>query len=207
RFEASEVGGRDAWESIYETRSQVVEKALDYEDKFRQKFELSTWKQHDISEGGISISLGETLPEGNIRVGELIGYRHSADAHERWNIGAVRWMQFLPGRGLSLGIRKLTDNAVAVGGRAVEGTGAGGEYFRLLLSGPLQQDAEVSVIAPAAIFDVGTVLLVNDGQKLTYLRLSDLADTSRSFSQFTFGAAQPPKMKTPLKQSSTFSPF
>ena len=63
------------------------------------------------------------------------------------------------------------------------------------------------MIAPAAIFDVGTVLLVNDGQKLTYLRLSDLADTSRSFSQFTFGAAQPPKMKTPLKQSSTFSPF
>jgi hypothetical protein len=106
----------------------------------------TTWQQFDISEGGISLSLGDT-PQEKIRVGEIIGYR--SEPGEPWAIGSVRWMQFLKGRGLSIGVRKMTTRSFAIGGRAVEGTGEGGEYFRMLLTDPLDDPANAcSTSAP-----------------------------------------------------------
>lgn len=203
-FGGADLGGADMWDTVYETRQDTVERTKTFDDQFRQKFHTTTWQQFDVSEGGISLSLGDT-PQDKIRVGEIIGYRSGTG--EPWAIGSVRWMQFLQGRGLSIGVRKLTTTSVATGGRAVEGTGAGGEYFRMLLTAPLDEPAESTLLAPAAIFDVGTkMLMVIDGE-VRYLLLTELLETTRSFSRFAYEAADKPKMKTPLTPPSTLSPF
>jgi hypothetical protein len=140
-----------------------------------------------------------------IRVGEIIGYRANADSP--WAIGSVRWMQFLTGRGLSIGVRKLTVGAVAIGGRAVEGTGAGGEYFRMLMTAPIESLDEAKLLAPAAIFDVGTKILAVVGDEVRYLILTALIETTRSFSSFRCESADKPTVKTPLTPPSTINPF
>lgn len=203
-FGGGDLGGADMWDSVYETRQDTVERTKSFDEQFRQKFNTATWQQFDVSEGGISLSLGDTTQE-KIRVGEIIGYRTAPG--EPWAIGSVRWMQFLKGRGLSIGVRKMTTNSTAIGGRAVEGTGAGGEYFRMLLTAPLDDPAQASLLAPAAIFDVGTKILVVLGDEVRYLRLTELQETTRSFSRFGFEAADKPKIKTPLTPPSTLSPF
>jgi hypothetical protein len=204
-FGGTDIGGADVWDTVYETRKETVEKTSDYDQQFRQKFSTHTWQKFDVSEGGVSLSLGEETVE-KIRVGEIIGYR--VDDGAAWSIGSVRWMQFLPGRGLSLGVRKMTGAAVAVGGRAVEGTGSGGEYFRMLLTAPIDQLDQAQLLVPAAIYDVGTTLLVVAGEQVHYLTLIELVETTKSFSSFRCESADKPKMKTPPPTpSSTISPF
>ncbi|MDX1594172.1 MAG: hypothetical protein R3298_07985 [Gammaproteobacteria bacterium] len=203
-FGAADLGGADVWDTVYETRSDTIERTKSYDEQFRQKFHTTTWQQFDKSEGGISLSLGDT-PQERIRVGEIIGYRDSGD--DPWTIGSVRWMQFLQGRGLSIGVRNLTKRPFALGGRAVEGTGEGGEYFRLLLTTPISEPENSSLIAPAAIYDVGTRLLAVVGDEVRYLRLTRLEETTRSFSRFGWEPAEKPKVKTPLTPPSTLKPF
>jgi hypothetical protein len=203
-FGGADLGGADMWDSVYETRQDTVDRTKSFDEQFRQKFFTTTWQQFDISEGGISLSLGDT-PQEKIRVGEIIGYR--SEPGEPWAIGSVRWMQFLKGRGLSIGVRKMTTRSFAIGGRAVEGTGEGGEYFRMLLTDPLDDPANACLLAPAAIFDVGTKMLVVEGEEVRYLYLTELQETTRSFSRFGVESAAKPKVKTPLTPPSTLSPF
>jgi hypothetical protein len=203
-FGGADLGGADMWDSVYETRQDTVDRTKSFDEQFRQKFFTTTWQQFDISEGGISLSLGDT-PQEKIRVGEIIGYR--SEPGEPWAIGSVRWMQFLKGRGLSIGVRKMTTRSFAIGGRAVEGTGEGGEYFRMLLTDPLDDPANACLLAPAAIFDVGTKMLVVEGEEVRYLYLTELQETTRSFSRFGVESADKPKVKTPLTPPSTLSPF
>jgi hypothetical protein len=203
-FQGGDLGGADVWDTVFETRQDTVDRTTSYDQQFRQKFHTTTWQQFDRSEGGISLSLDAETAD-KIRVGEIIGYRDNADSP--WSIGSVRWMQFLTGRGLSIGVRKLTDHAIAVGGRAVEGTGAGGEYFRMLMTAPIDALDEAALLAPAAIFDVGTKLLLVIGEEVRYLTLTELLETTRSFSSFRCESADKPKIKTPLTPPSTISPF
>lgn len=203
-FGGADLGGADVWDTVFETRQDTIERTSNYDQQFRQKFSVTTWQKFDVSEGGVSLTLGESTAE-KIRVGELIGYRDGPE--DPWAIGSVRWMQFLPGRGLSIGVRKLTTGAIAVGGRAVEGTGAGGEFFRMLLTSPIDRLAEALLIAPAAIFDVGTKLLLVHGDEVQYIRLSELLETTRSFSSFRCETGDKPKVKTPLTPPSTLKPF
>jgi hypothetical protein len=203
-FGGGDLGGADVWDTVFETRKDTVDRTTGYDQQFRQKFQSTTWQQFDVSEGGISLSLDVATAE-KIRVGEIIGYRANADSP--WAIGSVRWMQFLTGRGLSIGVRKLTVGAVAIGGRAVEGTGAGGEYFRMLMTAPIESLDEAKLLAPAAIFDVGTKILAVVGDEVRYLILTALIETTRSFSSFRCESADKPTVKTPLTPPSTINPF
>ncbi len=203
-FGGADLGGADLWDTVFETRKDTLDRTRNYDQQFRQKFQVTSWQQFDISEGGISLSLGDN-PQEKIRVGEIIGYRKSND--DPWIIGSVRWMQFLPGRGLSIGVRNITGTSVAIGGRAVEGTGAGGEYFRMLLTAPLDDPGQSALLAPAAIYYVGTKILMVLGEEVSYVHLTELLETTRSFSLFALARADKPKMKTPLTPPSTLSPF
>lgn len=194
-FESTEIGGNDHWDDVYSTPEKESLEARAHEQSFRQQFEVSHWDQHDVSEGGISLSCGSTLPD-TMRVGEIVAYRPDTDQGSAWLVGSVRWMQFLPDRGLSLGIRKLSASADALGLRAIEGTGKGGEYFRAVMTAPIDSDpAANSLLVPAAIYDIDTLVLATTPDKLYYLRLVDLIETSRSYTRFSFEFSESPKAK------------
>jgi len=194
-FGASEIGGDDHWDDVFETPGSTSIAARAHADSFRQQFAVSHWDQHDISEGGISLSCGSTLPD-TVRVGEVVAYHTMSENDVDWMVGTVRWMQFLPGRGLSLGIRKLSEMASALAVRAIGGTGEGGEYFRAILTAPMGSDITANrLLVPAAIYDIDTLILATSPDKTYYLRLTDLIETSRSYTCFSFEITEPPKTK------------
>jgi hypothetical protein len=50
-------------------------------------------------------------------------------------------------------------------------------------------------------------MLVVEGEEVRYLYLTELQETTRSFSRFGVESAAKPKVKTPLTPPSTLSPF
>ncbi len=71
--------------------------------------------------------------------------------------------------------------------RAIAGVGKDGEYFRsLILSISKNDNKEVSMIVPSNIYDIGTQLVLNLKDDLKYIQLTQLLDTTTSYSQFSF---------------------
>ena len=75
----------------------------------------------------------------------------------------------------------------------IEGVGKGGEYFRALHANSGTDPVIESLITPAAIYDIGSVMVINTGQELSYIRLTKLIETTNSFSQFAFEPTHPPE--------------
>jgi len=126
------------------------------------------------------------------RVGELVAYKSEADVESEWRLGTLRWLRCQTEDALELGIMRIADEAVAVAVRAIAGVGTGGEYFRALIAGNGTDPVLESLIVPAAMYDTGSILVINSGMDLRYVSLTQLIATSTSFSQFNFTTALPP---------------
>ena len=90
------------------------------------------------------------------RVGVVVCFKFN---DEDWKLGEIRWMMDLRSEGVTMGVKKLVDAAQNVAIRAVAGAGSGGEYFRALIINC--GDGHTDLLSPAAIYDVGTQLVLN----------------------------------------------
>lgn len=180
RFDSQD-RGHDVWMKIYNVAAQSGE-----EQAAELGFNAAHWQQKDESPGGLSLfCAGGRCP--GARVGELVAYRDSDAADAAWQIGAVRWLRVIDSGALGLGIMRLAETARPLAVRAVQGTGKGGDYFRALLTPhghPREPDR--SLIVPPVIYDIDTVLLLNLGEELIYVRLTDVMEATRSFTQFRY---------------------
>jgi len=152
----------------------------------RGTYAVHPWLQINDSEAGIALSCP---PErvGGVRVGELAAYRFTAGQGPAWRIGAVRWLRQGDSGTVEMGIKNLADRAIAIGAKGIAGVGAHSEYFRALL---LAGDGAATLITPAAIFDVGSELLINDRRQLRRVRLTRLLLSTRAFTQFEYASAR-----------------
>ena len=120
-------------------------------------------------------------------VGELVGYRFGTRTGERWKIGVVRWLQSLPDIGLEMGIMHLGASGVPATVCGIEGLGAGTGYFRaLLIARQVSLQQIRTLLLPASLYDVNSVLTINVKQRLFRGRLSRLVRATRAFAQFEF---------------------
>lgn len=126
------------------------------------------------------------------RVGELVAYKSEVDPESEWRLGTLRWLRCHSDDALELGIMRIADDAVAVAVRAIAGVGTGGEYFRALIANNGTDPVLESLLVPAAMYDIGSILVLNSGMDLRYVCLAQVIATSTSFSQFSFTAALPP---------------
>lgn len=144
--------------------------------------------RRDVSPRGMAVEAdpgaGEAAPA---RVGDLVGYRFTARRTERWHLGVVRWLKAPPGHPARMGIMHLARTAVPVGVRALQGPGEGAGHFRAMLI-PRQESVsqQRSLITPAGVFDVGSVLAVGTERRLFHVRLTRLLLATGSFAQFAF---------------------
>ena len=67
--------------------------------------------------------------------------------------------------------------------RSIGGVGSGGEYFRSLI---LTEGNSAHLLVPSAIYDIGTCLVLNRGENLTYVRLVRMHEATASFSRFEY---------------------
>ncbi len=157
-------------------------------------FESSLWERSDSSVGGLAVR-GAPPPATRVRVGQLVGFTNpdSGPGGEAWALGVVRWLKAHPDGHLEMGIKRLAKQAEPVATRAVVGAGGGTEYFRALgVPVPGPQRIMATLIVPAVVYDVGTVLAVNLGTRLLYVRLTRIRESTRAFAQFEYRVVPTP---------------
>ena len=92
-----------------------------------------------------------------------------------------------------MGIMNLSYSAVPIAVKAVDGLGKGTDYFRSLLV-PKQVSIKQlrSVIVPAMMYDIGTVLSVNMKTKLFHIKLTKLIISTGNIAMFEFETLEKP---------------
>lgn len=176
----------DVWEKIYATRGKKDADVADADGTLKPLYASTTWELKNQSAGGLCLaySAQRSLP---LKVGDIVGYRQDSVDTANWIVAAVRWLHVNEDGSMRMGIMRLANNARGVATRAVVGAGKGGEYFRSLIAPNVPLEAEdATLIAPATIYEQGTVLAINIGGSIQYVRLKDRLESSKSFSRFRF---------------------
>jgi len=132
------------------------------------------------------------------RVGEIVAYQLTGEGRdENWRIGCVRWLRVTENNSMELGVMQVDISAAPTATRAIQGVGQGGEYFRSLIAPAVVLMADAAtLIVPAAIFDIGSLLAVNTGNEVHYVRLTRIVDATKSYSQFHFTITKRPDSET-----------
>ncbi len=177
----------DIWHKIHSTA------AIADSDKDRRDtaYDIQVLRLKNLGMGGLCLRCDGQC-KVQTRVGELVAYKSETEAESEWRMGTLRWLRCQADAALELGIMRIADEAVAVAARAIAGVGAGGEYFRALIAYNGADRVGESLLVPAAMYDVGSILVLNYGMELHYARLTLLIATSTSFAQFGFADALPP---------------
>lgn len=168
--------------------ANIYREAL-HKDRLHEKssYPISPWQQHNISHTGIAISCDDSCKNMKIKVGEVVSYLFESKTGLHWKIGIIRWVHINTENNIDMGIMNLSHSAVPIAVKAVDGIGKGTDYFRSLLV-PKQVSIEQlrSLIVPAMLYDIGSVLSVNMKTKLFYVKLSKLIISSGNVAMFEF---------------------
>lgn len=182
RFEGYDVEADDIWGQANRVNLGQGTRRLR-----RTRYQSSTWNRKNESAGGMALFCAQDCPV-QARMGELVAYATDERADSQaWRIGTVRWLRTRPNGGLELGIKNLAESGHAVGTQAIRGTGTGSEYLRGLILPRVNPLVEsVTLVTPAAVYDVGTVLRLNLKEVLLHAQLTELIETTQLFSHFRF---------------------
>ncbi len=184
----TETDQRDIWKKVYATRAQ----AEHYIDEKKPQtstpeYTISLGKQGSESTGGIDLSC-VTENGISVRVGDAVGFRTPVPgAEDIWEIGSITWLRIINDGTIYVGIKRIAGDALPVASRGLVGVGEGSEYYRSLIVPRLDPDENpTSIITPAAVYDVDSRIFINTGEKILHVRLTQMIDTTNSYSHFRF---------------------
>lgn len=92
-----------------------------------------------------------------------------------WQAGVVRWLIMLPNNDIRCGVQILSEHALTIATKGLKGAGENGEYYRSIMI-PADEDRIASVIVPAAVYSVNSILSAVVQGKLTYLAIEIAAE-------------------------------
>lgn len=178
--------------------AQAHDEALQKDQRYRnENYCLNPWSQINISPIGIALNCELSDAEIEARVGEVVTYRKIAKEKQRWQIGVIRWLKHEAlehgHNTINIGIMNIAHACMPVATKALKGLGSGTDYFRgLLVPKKAAINQTRSLIVPALLYDVGSVLVVNMKQKIFHAKLDRVILSTRSFTQFNFRVIQRP---------------
>ena len=178
---------KNLWIKVYANSIQTIDEFTTHESA---QFEYHGCNITNINQGGFGIvcPIETQLPA---RVGDLLGA--STDRSSAWAIGMALWMKIGNDQHVSLGIKLLAEDARAVAIKAVQGVGSGSEYYRALLIPDLDPKKHpTTLITPAAVYDIGTVLRMTLENEILHVRLLRQLISTSSFSQYQFELVEQP---------------
>lgn len=192
-FETSEGDSqRDIWIKVFATSAQAIE---EFTDARKLEYEVYDCQITNTNQGGYGLACANrTHPPA--RAGELLAARSGA-YDEEWSVGVIRWMKALDEH-IVMGVRTIAEDARAIAAKAVAGVGTGGEYFRALIAPNLDPEKyPTTLIAPAAVYDIGSVVALNLGDRILFARLTRQLESTTAFSQYQYELVKrPEKLKT-----------
>jgi hypothetical protein len=155
-----------------------------WEDNNKLQLVNTTSLFHTINEsaGGYCLDWrGTKIPK--IQVGELIGVQ-SAMSASQFGVGIVRWMRSSGNDSMKVGIQMIAPNAMAITAMVADETTNKEECLLLPEVGTSGQPT--SFICASHAFDLGKVLLVNDGENDRQIKLTRILESTGSISQYQF---------------------
>ena len=189
---------KDIWIKVFATSAKAIEELTEH-----QKVEYDTYDCQIINtnQGGYGLNCPNRITP-SARAGELLAAR-AGQYNEGWSIGVIRWMKISSSGGINMGVRTIAEDARAIASKAVSGIGTGSEYFRALLTPDLDPEQyPTTLIAPAAVYDIGSVIMLNFDDRILYARLTRQIESTSAYSQYQFDLVKRPET---LKSSSTTS--
>ncbi len=154
-----------------------------------------TFERVNVSDGGLALRLrpgarlrlsgedgSEPLP--CCKVGDLVAWRTEDDTTGGWQLASVRWLQLDADGNITLGIMKLGALFEAIRARPVGGPASSGAEVPVLVLRHSPQEPAGQILAPSAVFDVGTILEVERPQRLARLHLTRQIEASGCYSRF-----------------------
>jgi len=146
----------------------------------------------------MAINCGSGQSEALLAVGKVVAISLDDAQPPQWQTGVVRWLVMLPDHDIRCGVKILSDRAETIAARSIKGAGEEGEYYRSILI-PEEEGSPASVLVPAAIFSLNTILSVVTVSELKYFKLKELINNSASYNQFLFDEVEKPSMGINLK--------
>jgi len=189
--EFDENSQRDAWEKVYST--SLIEQAR----QENAELKVIDCVQVDTSAGGMAIVIDSEQSDASLAVGKVVAITIGGEIPQ-WQIGVVRWLVMLPSHDIRCGVQILSDHVETIAARAIKGAGEDGEYYRSILV-PAEGDCPASVLVPAAVFSLNTLLSIVTESELKYFKLKELINNSASYNQFSFEEIDKPNMEINLK--------
>ncbi len=190
QFTTDPTKDKDIWVKIYSTQAHFETKKS---NAGTPTFKNAECLLHDESRGGMAISCSKGH---GIRlvVGEVIAFKSEhAPTPDDWSVGVVRWLRTTTQERLELGVGLLADDTLPVATRGIKGVGKDSEYFRSLLIPKMDPTQyPTTLITPAAVYDVESVILINTGTNVFHAQLTRLMDATNSFSLFQFKIVDAP---------------
>ncbi len=183
---------RNLWIKVYANSTQAIDEFITNEATL---FEFHGCDIVNSNQGGFGIICPRSsqLPA---RVGDLLSAR--TEGNSAWAIGRVQWMKINGDKDVSQGIKLIAEDARVIAVKAVQGVGCGGEYYRSLLIPDLDpKEHPTTMITPAAVYDIGSILKVVLDDEILHARLLRQLTATSSFSHYQFElVAQPVTEKT-----------
>ena len=192
-FESNEgESQKDIWIKVFATSAQAIEELTDAK---KVEYDVYDCQITNTNQGGYGLTC-PTRTNPPTRSGELLAARNG-DYNEGWSIGVIRWMK-VDNQAINMGIRTISDDARPVAAKAVAGVGTGGEYFRALLAPNLDPEQyPTTLITPAAIYDINSVVMLNLDDRILFAKLTRQLESTTAFSQYQFDLVErPEKLKT-----------
>lgn len=138
----------------------------------------------NTSPGGFCVSWGDQVPK-LVKTGEIVGVRE--DNQSTWSVGVIRWVKQFKNEGARMGIELLAPDAIPVGTKVFNKTGATTEYMRALLLPELKAIGQsATLITPKIAFHVGNKILLNQQGVEDKAQLIKQMTSTASFTQFQF---------------------
>ncbi len=163
--------------------------ALDNDKRHNRSIYLtSTWYEINNSQFGLALSGDlEKYTRKIVKVGDLIAYKAKRNEKSNWHFGVVRWQKSRDRSNIEIGVMSIASNSIPIAVKGLSGVGAGTDYYRsLMIKGTNIKIQNDNIIVPAFLYDINSVIAVNTGKSLYYVRLTKLLLATGTIAQFQF---------------------
>lgn len=167
----------------------AYEISLDSDKRHNRSIYLtSTWYEINNSEFGLALSGDlEKYTRKIVKVGDLIAYKPKRHEKSKWQIGIVRWQKSRDRSSIEIGVMSIASDAKPIAVKGISGVGAGTDYYRsLIIEGTNTRVQGDNIIVPAFLYDINSVIAVNTGDSLYYLKLTKLLLATGTVAQYQF---------------------
>jgi hypothetical protein len=158
---------------------------------------MQTWTVINSSSGGYGL-LWRDEESSAARVGAIVALRATHNIELEWQIGTIRWMEFINERGLCLGIEFLAPYVVPIEVKAVNSMDTNTAILPVLgLMLPVIDDVrpEPELLFPAQMFHTGNELKITFALHEETVLLNHRDECTGSFSIFSYTVVKKENLK------------